>query len=587
MTIPKRNIVIISIIALMVVSGTLIYTYFLIPDLDTNTDYVLHIHSDEGESISEIYRERRYFIPHHKIPDHVMKAFIAIEDRRFYAHNGFDIKGILRALHRNIAAGTVVEGGSTITQQLAKLLLKNHERRISRKIKEMFLTARLELTQSKNEILGMYLNLAYFGERAYGIEAAARTYFNKSTDRLTIAEAALLAALQKAPNRYSPIRNTIRAEARRKIVLNLMKTYGFITKEEYDAALEEPLPREIYVHRRYEAPYFAELLRQQLGRKYGAHLYTSGFHVYSTIDTALQSAAEQAVRKGVRDIEMRTKRGVQAALVAIDMHTGAIKAMVGGTDFKTTQFNRATMALRQPGSAFKPFVYAAALERGMSCTDRVLDIPISLPDPDKGGMWSPKNHSWAYYGNVTLKTALSLSLNAATVRLAHDIGMESVCETAMRCGIRSTLRPRPSAALGTYEVTLLDLTASYIALATGKKIVPLTYTIITDRNGKVIERTKPLSQQVFPEHVVKQMKVLLRAVVESGTGGKALSVQRTVYGKTGTTDDASDAWFIGFDDTMAVGVWVGRDDHTTIGYYESGSETALPIWVDFMRKVKH
>jgi penicillin-binding protein 1A len=245
------------------------------------------------------------------------------------------------------------------------------------------------------------------------------------------------------------------------------------------------------------------------------------------------------------------------------------------------------MALRQPGSAFKPFVYAAALEKGMSCTDRVLGIPISLPDPDKGGMWTPKNHSWEYYGNVTLKTALSLSLNAATVRLAQDVGMDRVCETAVRCGIRSTLRPRPSAALGTYEVTLLDLTASYIALATGKKVSPSAYTIIADKNGKIIERALPSSHQVLPAHVVRQMKVLLRAVVESGTGGKAMSVHRTVYGKTGTTDDASDAWFVGFDDNTAVGVWVGRDDHTTIGWYESGSSTALPIWVDFMRKVKY
>ncbi len=449
----------------------------------------------------------------------------------------------------------------------------------------MFVTLQLERNYTKDEIIGMYLNLAYFGESIYGIESAARTYFNKSAEKLSIAESALLAALQKAPNRYSPVKNRSRAETRRSIVLDEMLVSAFISPEEYLKALAEPLPKITYFRRKTGAPYFVEFTRQQLSRKYGDVLFTRGFRIYSTIDAPLQSLAERAVKKGVREIEYRTGPGIQAALVAIDLRSGGIKAMVGGTDFRLSQFNRATMALRQPGSAFKPFVYAAALEQGISCNDRILDAPISIPDPD-GGIWSPKNSSWEYYGYVTLKTAISLSLNAATVRLAQDVGFDRVRETATRCGIRADLKQHPSIALGSYEVTLLNLTASYIALATGRRIEPFAYTAVRDKDDNVVEKSYPAAHEVFSENIVRDLRMLLRSVIESGTGRRALAVNRPVYGKTGTTNDYSDAWFVGFDDRLAVGVWVGRDDNTPIGYGESGSGTALAIWTEFMRNVK-
>ncbi|MEW5746123.1 MAG: PBP1A family penicillin-binding protein [Nitrospirota bacterium] len=587
MKVPGLKASLILIVLALVASGILAAAFAGIPEIDASSTYAVRLFTDEGEELAEFYRERRYFVPHHKIPEQVKKAFIVIEDRRFYAHRGLDLKGIARALRRNIAAGAVVEGGSTITQQLAKMLLRDPERSLARKLKEIVVTGHLEWHYSKDEILGMYLNLAYFGERVYGIEAAARTYFNKKTEQLSVAEAALLAALQKAPSKYSPFRNPALAQQRRDLVLQALHTANLLSRDDYEKARGVPLPRRTVFERRYEAPYFTDLVRQQLSRRYGDALFTGGFHIQSTINSTLQSLAERAVRKGVRDIEMRSGRGVEAALVAIDMRTGAIKAMVGGVDYRRSQFNRATMALRQPGSAFKPFVYAAALEQGMSGSDRVLDLPVAVPDPEKGGLWTPRNHSWEYYGSVTLKTALSLSLNAATVRLAQDVGFERVLETALRCGIHSRLKPHPSIALGAHEVTLLDLTAAYIAFATGNRVTPRSYTVIIDRNENVIEEAFPSFEEVLSGNVVESIKTLLRAVVESGTAGEALAVNRTVYGKTGTTDDYSDAWFVGFDDRLAVGVWVGRDDHTPIGPGESGSSAALPIWVAFMRQAAH
>lgn len=569
-----------------VLSGMFIYFVSRLPDTGTSS-YAAIVFSDDGKELSEYYRERRFFIPYYRIPEHVKNAFVAIEDRRFYSHNGLDIKGILRALHRDLAARGIKEGGSTITQQLAKMILKANERSVSRKIKEMFVTIKLERNYTKEEILGMYLNLAYFGDNIYGIESAARTYFNKSAEKLSIGEAALLAALQKAPNRYSPVKNRKKAEWRRKIVLDEMLVSDLISPEEYYHAISEPLPAITYFRRKDAAPYFAEFTRQQLSRKYGDTVFTRGFRIQSTISAPMQVLAERAVKRGVREIEYRTGRGIQAALVAVDMHSGGIKAMVGGTDFGLSQFNRASMALRQPGSAFKPFVYAAALEQGISYKDRILDAPISIPDPERGGLWSPRNASWGYYGSVTLKTALSLSLNAATVRLAQDVGIERVREIATRCGIRADLRPHPSIALGSYEVTLLNLTASYIAFATGRRIEPAAYTAIKDMEGNVVENSHPGARKVFSDAVVRDMRILLRSVVESGTGGRALAVNRPVYGKTGTTNDYTDAWFVGFDDRMAVGVWVGRDDNTPIGHGESGSSTALAIWTDFMRHIKY
>ncbi len=563
------------------------FLFWPLPDVDSGFNYVVSVHSADGGDLAEFFKDRRFFVPGRDVPASVKEAFLAAEDQRFYLHHGFEIKGILRALGRNISASSVVEGGSTITQQLAKMLIKNPERSFSRKLHELVIAIKLEWKYSKEEILGTYLNLAYFGERVYGIEAAARTYFNKSAADLSTSEAALLAGLLKAPSAYSPLKNPQLARERMNTVLKEMLDLNFISRDEYTEALSGPLPKNAYYQRKYGAPYFIDFMRQQLSARYGEAVYKKGFHVFSTIDSKMQALAEHAVREGVLQAELRTRPGVQAALVAMDISTGEIKAMVGGTDYSASQFNRATMALRQPGSAFKPFVYAAAFRKGMSYNDSILDEPVSIRETDTGRWWSPRNSEGEYYGNVYLKTAFALSLNSATVRLGQQIGFDSVREMAQQCGITSKLNTHPSIALGSFELTLIELTSAYAVIAKGKKVLPVAYKLIRDKKGEVVERSVASSREVLSADIVEKMRVLLRATIDSGIAGMARRVPRTVYGKTGTTNDYSDAWFVGFDDRLVLGVWVGRDDHTPLGIEETGSETALPIWTEFMKNVKY
>ena len=588
-----RLLVVVLSAALMGATGGLLYWILSdLPEIRTLESYrpveSTIVYSSDGKVLAEFYIERRKYIPHYQIPDIVKKAFIVIEDQRFYQHPGVDFIGIMRALYKNIRARGIEEGGSTITQQLTKMLFLKPEKNIMRKIKEAIISAQIEKRYTKDEILGMYLNQSYFGTRAYGIEAAAETYFGKTVNDLSIAEAALLAGLQKAPSAYSPFRNPERSLNRRNLVIAKMLEHGFITRQLYEKAIAEPLPSRPN-YRRYEAPYFVEYLRQQLERRYGEQLYTSGLRVYSTLDYGMQKKAEEAVRKGIEDIEKRVKRGVQAALVAIDLKEGNIKALVGGTDFWETQFNRATMALRQPGSAFKPFVYAAAIKDGMGEDDEVLDEPVNFPGSRPNSVWSPKNYDNEYRGYVTLRTAIALSLNAATVRLAHNIGIKKIIEIAHECGIKTALQPYLPIALGASDVTPLELTAAYGTFATGRRLEVSAYEKVTDNKGVVIEE-RPWStfsqKTVFSEEELREIRQLLRAVVTNGTAQKAMQLKREVYGKTGTTNDFSDAWFVGFDDTMVVGVWVGRDDHTPIGGKEAGARAALPIWIDFMKAIR-
>lgn len=571
-----------------ILGGLVYWTVSDLPKVNAIEEYVpiesSRVYSSDGKVLAEFYYERRTFVPHYKIPDHVKKAFIAIEDVRFYIHPGVDFIGILRALIQDIKARSMVQGGSTITQQLAKMLFFKPEKSIVRKIKEAIISIQIEKRYTKDEILGLYLNQTYFGTRAFGIEAAAQTYFGKPADQLSVAEAALLASLPKAPSLYSPFRNPQKAKARRTSVLTSMLKHRFITLEQYNRALAEPLPSSPH-YRKYEAPYFVELLRQYLEQKYGPAIYTSGYNIYSTIDFNMQRIAEKALSDGVKNIEKRRKPGVQASLVAIDIRTGQIKAMVGGFDFWQTQFNRATQALRQPGSAFKPFVYVTAIEGGMTSTSIINDTPISFKGARPGQIWSPKNYDGKYHGAVPLRTALAKSLNAATVRLASWFGVKDIIATAQRLGIKSPLQPYLPLALGASDVTLLEMVQAYSVLATGKKMELISYNRIENRDKIVLEEIYPKQTEVLDENTVKEMQILLGAVVSEGTATKAKTLGRAVYGKTGTTNDYSDAWFIGFDERLAVGVWVGRDNHKPIGNKETGATAALPIWMDFMKQI--
>ncbi len=542
------------------------------------------VYSNDGRVIAELYVERRTFVPHYQIPEHVKKAFISIEDVRFYYHPGIDLIGIARALWRDIRAGGIVEGGSTITQQLARMLFLKPERSVQRKLKEAALSVLIERHYTKDEILALYLNQAYFGTRAYGIEAASQTYFGKSVTELTIAEAALLASLPKAPSLYSPFKNPEGVRERRSVVLKKMLSHGFITQNEFDKAVNESLPITPHM-RRYEAPYFIEHLRQKLEQKYGSAIYTAGYKAYSTLDYRMQKIAEEAVMHGIEALEQREEPGIQASLIAIELRTGHIKAMVGGLEFWKNQYNRATQAKRQPGSAFKPFVYVTAFENGMLSQDKIFDSPISFRGAQKGKVWSPRNYNGKYYGLVTLKKALAKSLNAATVRLAGRVGVKNVIETARRLGIKGDLQPYLPIALGASDVTLMELVSAYSAFATGRRTESHTYERILNRDGVVIEEVIPKIDEILNRNVTEEVRASLEAVVKEGTARKAMEIGRPVYGKTGTTNDYTDAWFIGFDDNLAVGVWVGRDDHTPIGLKETGSRAALPIWIEFMQKV--
>ncbi|MCL0096447.1 transglycosylase domain-containing protein [Thermodesulfovibrionales bacterium] len=586
--------------------------------------------SSDEKILAELFIERRSFVPHYKIPDSVKEAFIAIEDHRFFSHPGIDIVGISRALYRSIRAQRIVEGGSTITQQLARTLFLTPERTLSRKIKEAIIAIQLEKRYTKEEILGMYLNQIYFGTRAYGIEAAAYVYFGKSVNELSLAEAAMLAALPRAPNLYSPFRNPERALQRRQLVLMRMLDNGFISREEYEQAMVEPLPVRPN-HRQFNAPFFVEFLKQQLEAKHGEKVYTAGLKIHSTLSYRMQRIAEEAIRNGVNAIEGRARSGVQAALIAIDPRNGHIKAMVGGTDFWETQFNRATMALRQPGSAFKPFVYLAAFKDGWSEGDKIFDGPFvcwaalkdGLPESDEmlnsllfylptpgGGIlssipkeavhredvffygtepntiWSPQNFGSRYHGYVSLRKAHAMSLNTATVRLAYNVGLDNIIKTAKRSGIKSRIHPYPSLVLGASCVTLLELTLAYGVFATGNRVKPIAYKKVIDREGILLERNLPSSKKVLGTETIDKMRDLLRTAVTEGTARRAQELDRDVFGKTGSTNDFADAWFIGFDDELVVGVWVGRDLRKSIGHRETGARAALPIWVEFMKNIK-
>jgi len=565
------------------------YIYWLfsdLPDIKALEGYrpleASIVYSSDGQVLTEFFYERRKFVPHYEIPDIIKKAFVSAEDVRFYRHPGVDVIGILRALYRDIKAGGIVEGGSTITQQLAKMLFLKPEKNITRKIKEALLSIQIEKKYTKDEILGLYLNQAYFGNRAYGIAASAEAYFGKSYKELKIAEVALLASLPKAPSAFNPFKKPDIAVKRRNIVLEKMLEEGFITKEQYDEAIKEPLPEHPH-WRRFEAPYFVETLRQEIEAKYGERLYRDGLRIYSTIDYDLQKKAEEAVKEGLAEIHKRVKPQVQASLIAIELKTGYVKAFVGGNDFWETQYNR-VFALRQPGSAFKPFVYAVALMEGYTPDDTILDAPVSFPGAVQGKLWSPRNYNNEYHGEIPLRTAIALSLNSATVRLASQVGIKKVVEFAKQCGLTTKIHPYLSTALGASDVKPIELTTAYSVFATGKKVKPIFYEKITDHNGVTIEENKPETEIILPEEIVEQMRELLREVVLSGTAQRAKELQREVYGKTGTTNDFSDAWFVGFDNDLLVGVWVGRDNHKPIGPKEAGARSALPIWINFMKE---
>jgi penicillin-binding protein 1A len=507
------------------------------------------------------------------VPTHLARAVIAIEDRHFYEHRGVYLPAVLRAAYRNLSAGSLREGGSTITQQLARISYLSLDRSLKRKVQEAVLAVWLERHLSKEEILTRYLNTAYFGASAYGVDAAAKRYFGKSARDVSLAEAAMLAGLVRAPSLLTPTRNLEGARQRARLVLDAMVETGVVAKDEAEAARREPTTLRVPPDTPPGTNYFVDTLNSEARRAAGAA--TADLTVRTTLDLELQNIAESVVVYRL-NMEGRAKKVDQAALVAMTPD-GAIVAMVGGRDYDESQFNRAAQAKRQPGSLFKTFVYLAALENGFNPKSAVVDRPVQV------GNWAPENYGGRFRGEVTLQSAFASSINSVAVQLADAVGIRSVIDTARRLGVQSELPPVPSLALGAGEVTLLEMTSAFAAIAADAERVD-PYAIRTVRNGDHVLFTRPNSQPAPAANLAARaaLREFMAAVVREGTG-RAARIKDVVAGKTGTTQQNKDAWFVGFTPELVVGVWVGNDDNMPTNNV-TGGDLPARIWHDFVTR---
>jgi len=515
------------------------------------------------------------YIPYDQFPKPLVNAVLATEDRNFFFHPGVDPKGILRAIWVNTAKGRVVQGGSTITQQVAKNVFLTPERTITRKAKELLLALWLEMKYSKEEILSIYLNRVYLGAGNFGIDAACRRYFDKPVQQIGLAESAILAGLLKAPSRFAPTSNPTLAQQRGEQVLVNMVDAGFLTTEEAEitkSAIAEVLKE--HVGSGQGSRYFTDWIVDQLPEYVGN--IEQDLVVTATLDPQMQKLAEEAITK-VMDAESEKVNVSQAALLAMDSE-GAVRAMVGGRDYGKSQYNRATQSHRQPGSLFKLFVYLAAIEAGYMPDSRVVDEPISV------GRWTPKNYDGKYRGEITLREALAHSINTVAVQLSEAVGREKVVDMAHRLGITSDLNPDPSIALGSNEATLYELVTAFDHLAAGGKAVfpHGIQEIRTSKGDLIYGRITTGTSQILSSNVVAMINQMLIGVVTSGTGTGA-NIGRPIAGKTGTTSDYRDAWFVGFTPQLATGVWVGNDDNKEMKKVTGGNLPAS-IWREFMSK---
>ena len=640
-------------------------------------DKVARLYDDSGEVFAEYFVQRRILIPLDQVPKDLINGLLAIEDNNFYSHFGVDWRGIARAAIVNFVSGKIREGGSTITQQLSKVLFLKPERTLERKVKEALVALQLEKKYTKNEILELYLNQIYFGSGAYGVEAAALTYFGKHAKDLNTAECALIAGLPRLPTYYSPFNNYVIAKKRRDLVLSRMADLGYISSQKAEELSKIPLNVTRDKSWESKAPYFSEYIRQYIENTYGAEfLYKKGIKVYTPLNLRMQKAAEKALEKGLMEIS-RTKRfktvppeqrdmmlevyskaddlekdklyygevtetkndyflvkvgkfngevkkaqwewtgagsvgaivkkgdivglslyeikngteilfnlendvEIQGAVVAIQPSTGYIKAMVGGLNFSISKFNRAVQAKRQPGSAFKPFIYTTALENGFNPSSIIMDTPVSFRGAD-GQVWTPGNYDEKFKGPTTLRTGLEESRNVVAIKLLDKVGVNKVVSTAKKMGIESPLEPYLSLALGPSVVSLLEITSAYGVLANqGLRVAPISISKIEDSDGTIVDENFPKVREVLKPEVAYVMTSLMRWVVERGTGKKVGELKMPIAGKTGTTNDFKDAWFVGFLPDLAAGVFVGYDDNREIGYKETGGKVAAPIWKDFI-----
>ena len=588
---------------------------------DISPSLITRVYDRNGVLLKEFYNQRRILVPFDRLPPYLIDCLLATEDRKFYSHWGVDIRRIFGAtIHNVMNLSLTREGASTITQQLARSLFPkvlSPEKNYFRKIKEALTAVKIEKTYSKNEILQMYLNQHYYGRGAYGIQAAAQVYFSKNAWDLSIQDCAVLVGLLKAPNRYSPIEHPDRALTRRNIVFNSLIDYGKISEATADSLKQFPLDIRPNQGNFGEAPYFTELVRQYLYEAFGEEgLYSSGLTIYTTLDAGMQKAAEQALVAKLDEIQMETQnrygindplytmvapdttghdtrkrvyKQIQGSLLAIDNETGGVLAFVGGRDFDKSKFIRVTQALRQPGSAFKPFVYTTAIDNGFSPSDLFLDSPIVLTVG--GEEWRPDNFDLSFNGEMTLRDGLKDSRNLIAIKLMMDplVTPQQVAEYAKRMGISTPLMPVPSLAIGSSEVTVWDMVPAFSIFPNGgvrKK--PFFINKIVDRNGNlVMEKSRIDQEEALSPQTAYIMTNMLQTVVDHGTGygARARGFTRPAGGKTGTSNNNTDNWFIGFTPQITCGVWIGFDDKTKIGIGkgEVGATTALPVWTEFVK----
>ena len=545
------------------------------------------IYSSDGQIIASLYRENRDSIPLSHVANNFQRAVIDTEDADFYRHRGFSLRGVVRAGLRNLHDRGYAEGGSTITQQLARNMFLTSEKSLTRKIAEILLAVQIERRLTKDEILERYLNQVYFGQGAYGVETAAEVYFGKPADALSLPESAMLAGLIRAPSYYSPYEHLDRARTRMGEVLVRMTEQGDITPTQMRAAEHAALHLAAKSNAGLvgiRAPYFVSYILPGLLQRYGEEmLYKGGLRVYTTLDLHMQAAAEQAVRRAIDEAKRDHLQAQQGAMVAIDPRTGYVRAMIGGYDFRTSQFNRAWQAHRQPGSAFKPFTYTVAVMRGIPPTRMLLDAPIEFPMPD-GSVWKPENYDKKWHGSITARYALENSINVASIRLEEEVGPRAIVDLAHRMGIDSPLQANLSLTLGSSDVTLLELASAYGVFANGGvRAAPVAVTRVTDYHGKVLEEHVADRHVVLSPEVAYVMTDLLKGVVQRGTG-TAAQIGIPQAGKTGTADDYRNAWFIGFTPSIVAGVWVGNDDDSPMNKVTGGSLPAR-TWAAFMKQI--
>ncbi|MFQ5636556.1 MAG: penicillin-binding protein 1A [bacterium] len=641
--VKTRPIATTFILFFMFIFSGVIYLFIIsrdLPSLQQLEDYkpklASKVYSADMKIIHEYYEEKRSYVPLEEMPPALVKAVIATEDRTFYQHWGFNLRRFTQAIFINLISMRYKEGASTLTQQLARQLYLTLEKTISRKVKELLTAIQIEKTYTKEEILEMYLNQMNFGHGAYGAQSASLLYFGKDVRDITPAECAMLVGVLPAPSYYSPHRNRNRTLARRNVVLSSMLKLNYITEDEYAGLVQTSIEVIPYKSGRRKdiAPYFTEYIRQILYKEYGYNLFTDGLSIYTTLDTRAQFFAEAAIqnhlpkvqqkmtqvyskkKKFVELLQMRAPEflkennvtevlqdstlvdslikkyaPVQTALISLDPRNGHILAWVGGRDFNESKFNRVVQARRQPGSGFKPFVYTVAIDNGYPPSYEVLNQPVVTEMPD-GTRWSPRNYNPDDFGGpTTFREGLRRSLNLVTVRVLQEVirNPRFVVEYAQKMGIKSPLVAVDALALGASDVTPLELTSAYGVFANGGiHVEPVAIMRVEDKNGNILKRNIPRRREALRKETAYIMTNLLGTVINRGTGASSrwkYHFTRPAGGKTGTTNDYGDAWFTGFTRQIATGVWVGNDDHVSLGRGSDGAKTALPIWAPYMKAV--